>query len=111
MATGRGPPLGAAISWVSQGQMEPVAPARGETPQKVKGWVGGTVSLALVTYIGLNPREGDVHKPQLLLLPYRTAIFGAGALDLRHVTTKVVTLEQVGEVESDFQLKGPTEVV
>lgn len=50
-------------------------------------------------------------KPQLLLLPYSVAIFGTGALDLLHVTTKIVTLEQVEEVESDFQFKGPLEVV
>lgn len=59
----------------------------------------------------MSQREGDVHKPQLLLLPYSAAIFGTGALDLLHVTTKIVTLEQVEEVESDFQFKGPLEVV
>lgn len=38
-------------------------------------------------------------QPQLLPLPYSEAISGMGALDLHHVTTKIVTLEQVGEVE------------
>lgn len=59
----------------------------------------------------MSQREGDVHKPQLLLLPHLAAIFGPGALDLLHVTTKVVTLEPVGEEESDLQFKGPMEVV
>lgn len=41
-------------------------------------------------------------KAQLLPLPYSAAIFGTGALDLLHVTTKNVTSEQVEELESDF---------